>query len=266
MSRTPLHARVAADLRGRIRDRELSPGDLLPSESALQEQFSVSRSVVRQALATLEAEGLLRRAQGRGSVVAPQRELHREVGLSTGLMAQVTRTGSATTTRMLRFERDRSSERLSGLGDDVVVLERLRSVDGCPAAFIPTHLPGDVADALDREGLTDASLHEAIRAATGRHVADGRRTVRAVAAAAPLDEHLTVAPGTPLLLLEGVSLDQEGRALEVFSTWHRSDLVAFDLPLLPTATTPPDVHQRVERAGDLAAQVLTELRQLRDEL
>jgi len=233
MARTPLHARVTAQLRGRIHDRELSPGELLPSESALQAEFSVSRSVVRQALATLEAEGLVRRAQGRGTAVAPQPELHRDVEMSSGLMDQLESAGSSTTTAVLRFEPMSVPQHADVLGDDVHLLERLRRVDGRPVAFIRTHLPAAVATAIDAAGLEDGSLHQLVRDATGRGVAGGRRTIRAVAAAAPLTQWLEVDERDPLLLLEGTSLDQRGEVVEVFSTWHRSDLVAFDVGLRP---------------------------------
>lgn len=267
MARTPLHTRIAADLRGRIRDRELTPGDLLPSESDLQEQFSVSRSVVRQALATLESEGLVRRARGRGTIVAPRVELHRDVDLTSGLMAQLQERGAGMTTEVLRFEPVAPPQHVAALGENVSVLERLRSVDGEPAAFIRTYLPAEVASAVDRERLTDGSLHQLVRDTTGRRVADGRRTIRAVAAAPPLDAVLAVAEGAPLLLLEGVSVDQDGNPVEVFATWHRSDLIAFDVTLQPaTARTGADqgeLSARVDRAVGLAEEALAELRALR---
>lgn len=271
MARTPLHARIAADLRGRIHDRELTPGDLLPSESALQEQFSVSRSVVRQALGTLEVEGLVRRAQGRGTIVAPRSELRRDVDLTSGLMSQLESLGSRTTTAVLRFEATSPPQHVDALGDEVVVLERLRSVDDQVVAFIRTYLPADVGAAIDPAGLVDGSLHATVHAATGRRVVDGRRTVRAVAAAPPLDATLGVATGAPLLLLEGRSLDQDGRPIEEFSTWHRSDLVAFDLALHPHTETVVDgtgpsvpTAARLERAATLAEELAAELRSVRD--
>ena len=75
----PLHDQVEEALRERLDSRDLRPGDLFPSEAALQEEFAVSRSVVRQALATLEADGLIHKVHGRGSVVAEHREVHRDV-------------------------------------------------------------------------------------------------------------------------------------------------------------------------------------------
>ncbi len=205
MARTPLHAQIADELRGRIRDRELAPGDLLPSESTLQEQFAVSRSVVRQALATLEGEGLVRRAKGRGTVVAPQVELHRDVELSSGLSSQMQRLGSRTSTRVLRFEVAQTPEHLTDLGPDVVVIERLRSVDDRPVAFIRTYVPTEVGSTFSASDLEDGSLHQLMRDRADRRVCAGQRHIRAVAAAPPLESHLGVDPGLPCSCSRGAA-------------------------------------------------------------
>lgn len=49
------------------------PGDMLPPEALLGDEFEVSRTVVREATKTLEAKGLISVQQGRGSIVmAPE--------------------------------------------------------------------------------------------------------------------------------------------------------------------------------------------------
>ncbi|HET6484821.1 MAG TPA: substrate-binding domain-containing protein, partial [Spirochaetia bacterium] len=54
-------------IRGRIDDGALVPGEKLPSESQLCEQFGVSRNVVRQAIACLSHEGLVESTRGIGT-------------------------------------------------------------------------------------------------------------------------------------------------------------------------------------------------------
>lgn len=66
MSRN-LTADLAADLRTRIVDGAIQPGDKLPSENTLINEFGVSRTVVRAALTRLQAEGLVETERGRGS-------------------------------------------------------------------------------------------------------------------------------------------------------------------------------------------------------
>jgi DNA-binding FadR family transcriptional regulator len=63
---------IAEELGATIYRGELSPGDKLPAERELSERFSVSRLVVREALRSLEQEGLIcvRRGRGGGIFVA----------------------------------------------------------------------------------------------------------------------------------------------------------------------------------------------------
>jgi DNA-binding FadR family transcriptional regulator len=56
-------------LKGRMLSGELAPGDRLPTESTLVEEFGVSRTVVREAVSRLQAAGLVETFQGRGSFV-----------------------------------------------------------------------------------------------------------------------------------------------------------------------------------------------------
>ena len=59
---------VAATLRRRILSGDLMPGDSLPTEGELINQFGVSRETVRMALRLLDAEGLTTTTQGRSGV------------------------------------------------------------------------------------------------------------------------------------------------------------------------------------------------------
>jgi GntR family transcriptional repressor for pyruvate dehydrogenase complex len=59
-------------LKTAIYDRRLKPGDKLPSEEELRKQFKVSKTVMREALGQLVAEGLIEKRRGAlgGSFVA----------------------------------------------------------------------------------------------------------------------------------------------------------------------------------------------------
>jgi GntR family transcriptional repressor for pyruvate dehydrogenase complex len=56
-------------LRADIVEGRISPGDRLPSESTLTARHGVSRTVVREAVARLQAEGLIHTRRGSGSFV-----------------------------------------------------------------------------------------------------------------------------------------------------------------------------------------------------
>jgi GntR family transcriptional repressor for pyruvate dehydrogenase complex len=74
-----LSDRVADRLAESILTRELRPGDRLPSERELGEQFGVSRTVIREAVRSLAGRGIIEARVGRGlSVAAVPAETVRE--------------------------------------------------------------------------------------------------------------------------------------------------------------------------------------------
>jgi GntR family transcriptional regulator len=64
-----LPTRLASDLRERVMRNEWTVGQRLPAESDLASAYGVSRATVRQALKSLEQDGLIVTRQGRGSFV-----------------------------------------------------------------------------------------------------------------------------------------------------------------------------------------------------
>jgi DNA-binding FadR family transcriptional regulator len=55
---------VAEEIKRLITDKNLSPGDRLPRESELQAQFEVSKGTIREALKSLEVQGLVKVSTG----------------------------------------------------------------------------------------------------------------------------------------------------------------------------------------------------------
>ena len=67
--RPKLSARVVDELRAQLLSGDIPPGRKLPTESKLTESFGVSRTVIREALAALAADGLVEARQGAGVFV-----------------------------------------------------------------------------------------------------------------------------------------------------------------------------------------------------
>jgi len=64
-----LSERIISGLRGRILNGEIAPGQKLPTEGQLTETYGVSRTVIREAITSLAADGLVESRQGAGVFV-----------------------------------------------------------------------------------------------------------------------------------------------------------------------------------------------------
>lgn len=70
--RPKLSERVVAAIRAQVLAGEFAPGNKLPTENRMTEMFGVSRTVVREAIATLSADGLVEARHGAGMFVRHQ--------------------------------------------------------------------------------------------------------------------------------------------------------------------------------------------------
>lgn len=76
-----LHYQTQYYLRDLIRNGTYQPGQKLPSEGIIAEQLGISRPTLREALYTLEMEGLIIRKHGTGTYVSPSYQNRLDSGL-----------------------------------------------------------------------------------------------------------------------------------------------------------------------------------------
>ncbi|MDB5873065.1 MAG: hutC [Ramlibacter sp.] len=117
-SDVPAYEQVKAWIRQRIGSGEWKPGDPVPSEAALMQQFGISRMTVNRALRELASDGLVTRIQGSGTRVA---QLHRISSRLTirDIHEEVAERGHVHTTRVLLAAREKAGAELAvSLGVD----------------------------------------------------------------------------------------------------------------------------------------------------
>jgi GntR family transcriptional regulator len=207
------YAEIAARVEDAIAVGKLAPGDRLPPERELAAAHGVSRMTVRQALQTLEARGLLRRAIGRngGSFVA-QPKLERDLGSFGGLSEQLRRQGVSAGACVVSVS----------LVGDAVEIVRVRFADGEPFALERSRFPADRFSRLLGLDLT-GSLYELL----GVHF--DAAPVRAVERLEPVladddeAEALGVAVGVPLMLVDRTAYDDAGLVVETARDVFRGD-------------------------------------------
>mgnify|MGYP001422115676 CR=1 FL=1 len=141
---------IAERLDAWIREQGLPPGAQLPTEKELCERFGVSRPVIREAIARLKAEGIVRTRQGSGAFVAEPPEVFR-LPLPDALPQD------AAEVFELRYVVETGAAALAAERRDADDLERIAAALDHMRAALTTH--------ADAAGHDDA-FHAAIAAAT----------------------------------------------------------------------------------------------------
>lgn len=229
-SKQPLHAQLYDAMFQRIRTGAWRPGDRVPSEKSLVAEFGTSRGPVRQALASLRAEGMI--IGGRGAPPRVQRPVpSQSFGSFLSFTEWANASGFTPGQRVIEAARRPATEDVAlHLGvrpdDPIVEIVRLRTLDGAPALLERSAFPYDVGLSLLTADLDAGSIY--------RHLAErqivpvrARHVIDAVAAHALDAEWLRVAPGSPLLRARRVSYDQRGSVIEFADDRHLPRMTTF---------------------------------------
>jgi GntR family transcriptional regulator len=206
-------------LQDRINAGEWLPGQRMPTEPVLVEQFGVNRLTVRQALSHLRQTGVIDVRQGSGTFVAdppavleisvdPERQLVDEGSVHASIKSVV----HGVTESVLGYAADPNLLASAHLGIDAVHLGRLDTLVGSggdPFAVSSYWLDARLYAGLAERWITDATLSMVLRDAYGVTLFYDWRAFSAAAAGSIEVEHLGGRPGAPLIVRDGVSIDAD---------------------------------------------------------
>lgn len=230
----PYYAQLTRILERDIAELRWQPGESLPSEAELCAEHGLSRTAVRQALAELATRGLVRKEKGRRTLVARSHVTNLVVQELRGFYEEVTERGALIQTTILQQRTVPAPPHLADdlevpSGSELVLLERIRAVDGEAIVRVETYLPAPRFGSLVSMELSSVSLYAVLAADFGVQPSSGRRVIEAVAADAGLASHLDIPVSSPVLQLSAVNRDQDRVPFESFQAWYRGDETRFEL-------------------------------------
>lgn len=230
----PLYAQVKDLLKADIQSGRWKPGETLPNEFQLAEEFGVSQGTVRKALDALAAEQVIERRQGRGTFVARHTAatVHfrffrifdhegqvqpdsREIQVRAGVSA------SAEERRTLDLPPKAQ----------VVRIDRIRTHAGKPIIAERISLPETTFKAVAERAHVPNTLYDLYQTEFGVTVARVEEKLRATAADKKIAAQLGCAPGTPLLLIERTARDWSGNPIELRKSYCLTDSVHYQVEL-----------------------------------
>lgn len=208
---------IRAQLLSAMKDGKYAEMPRLPRESVLSESLGISRTQLRDILASLEREGFITRRHGVGTIINRHvLEAQSRMDIEVEFLDMIAQNGFRPAVASFRVTDDTADEKIARqlqipVGTPVLRISRLCTADDRPAIYCE-----DVFEkALVRKSYTDADLEQPIfhflQTVCGIYPYLDLTDLRPVAADAALAEIFSVPEGTPLLNMEEVDYDIDGK-------------------------------------------------------
>ena len=233
--RTPRYHQVYVALRGWLNDGRFPPGAQIPTEPQLCQAFGVSRITIRRAIADLVDERLLVRKQGSGTFVpehadaAPAAIDLSEMTLRVANLGRTTRVADLEIQWVIADRATREALELPA-GARVHKSSRVRTRDRERLGLVTVWLREDVGKALSDSHLRRNTVLELIERA-GVTVGSADQAIGASLAGVESARALSVTVGVPLVRIERVVRDADGRPVERVEALWRADRYQYRMQL-----------------------------------
>ena len=231
----PLYSQLVSIVKRNITAGTLGPGELLPSEAELCKTFNVSRSTVRQAIGSLETEGLVVRKQGRGTFVA-EPKMRRKTENVYSLTSEISSMGLTPSSTLVEFEVMEPTPditrvlELSTQDTAVYRFTRIRNVDGEPLILETSFYPQYIYPKLTRELLRTHSFYSLLYE-VGIAPASAVDSYEAVVLGREEAEMLGCKPGSCAFSVQRRTRTETGMIYEYTQSLIRADRVTLDIVL-----------------------------------
>lgn len=235
-SRIPFYYQLQEILKEEIENGRWRPGEMLPSEAVLEQIFGVSRTVIRNALDILEADGQVYRVKGKGTVVSEPKFRYEAVAAAASWEhPSETRAELSRVISTARVQVGGHVGRLLGLppSEKVFELTMVHSVKGTPASLTHMFLRPDAIPALDdsipRLVEGGADVRTQLRETYGLVITESHWSIEATRANHFEADLLDIAEGEPTFLLTSLELQPGDAPAAFFRGVVRSDHFHFSV-------------------------------------
>lgn len=226
----PLHVQLKNILKEKIYLHNLT--DKIPSERDLMEEYSVSRSTVRQAINALVDEGVLEKIHGRGTFVSLRpmeewlgnlstfNEIIKEMGMNPSI--KIIDKGFKPAPRKLA--------KLFGV-EELYFLKRLRFANDTPISIEEQYYPAEIGVELDKHDLNNAAIYDLLESSASVNLWEAEQVITG---SMPTQEEcvLLQIPATQsVLVTERMIFDLNDKPVEFEKSIIRADMYSFRIRL-----------------------------------
>ncbi|MGW3549178.1 GntR family transcriptional regulator [Janibacter hoylei] len=229
-SGAPLYAQVEQALVARL-GVDLLPGDRLPTEDELIDEFDVSRITVRRAIQNLAARNLIVTKRGQGGFVTTP-SFKQPLNALTGFVEDMDVHGLPSRARVVKIEEitappDARAALELPLGAQVTHIERIRLAAGHPVSFDDTYLLIELGRLIAQDDLENEQIFTLLEDRHDTPLLEADYALQASIADAEIAEALQIAEGSAVFRIERTSLTTGQRPVDYEVLHYRGDAITF---------------------------------------
>lgn len=225
---TALYKKIYEDIKTKIEEEELKPGDQIDSESKLRMKYDCSRDTVRKATAMLEHGKYIEKSRGKQPVVRMRTkytfptskiETFKELNLRSNLRAK---------TEVISIVENYNGKNLpEEFGEDCIEVKRVRTLDSERIVFDIDYLNKKLVSGITKK-IAKNSIYEFIEINLGLKIAYSKKIVTVEKPTIEDKKHLDLVDGDLLVIVASSTFTEDGELLNKTISKHRYDKFVFE--------------------------------------
>lgn len=234
-SSVPIYLQIEQILTDQIDKGILKPGESIPSEPSMCEQFGVSRMTARKAVDYLVRQGVVERIRGKGTFVC---EHEKQLKIALPLDKHLTSSevadflNSPITNQLLHLSKQPVAPEIAGIlgvkaGEEVWYMKRLRLVGNTPFVFERTYMLAQPFSDLTEDDLNKSKY--GYLAERGYAVGGSKKEIRAELPMQDVRELLGLRRDEPVLFARSVAFLDDKTPFEVSDIYYNQEHYTFTL-------------------------------------
>ena len=223
----PLYYQIEEDLRRLIQNGDIESEAMLPPEIVLSKAYNVGRHTMRMALARLASDGLILRRAGRGTIIKPPPDRTRFL-LDRSFTQQMADLGRQARAEVLSMHEavitaDSPPVFAEHIGERCLHLDRLRFGDDEPIGIQSSIILTRHCHDLQRHDFVRSGLYDILARQYELIITRIQHVITATIAKPKMAEHLQMAIGDPLVVVNTSAFIQNDQLIEYTTSLYRAD-------------------------------------------
>lgn len=232
----PLYVQLKNIIKEDIETEVYKFEDTIPSELEFQNLYDVSRITVRQAILSLEKDGYVKRARGKGTKVIYRKDIEENLSSIKSFTDEMKERGLVPGTSYVHVEKVIATKEIAsifGIPDDsaIICLKRIRTANDVPIVCFETYFPPKYNFPLEKDKY-NGSMYQLYDELGVKKPVRAKENIKAIIADNEIIDLLDLDKKTAILLRTRISYNSNNEVIEYTISYYKGDKYSYSIELV----------------------------------